>query len=107
MTPDQIRSIYNASHYWNNIGYSDASQAPAELKQWIQQQSTRILPHIHTMASVNDLMLSDPQRQQLSQLMILEYLSEAVRGLYYSRQHATLSFYRQLAVKTLRKQERL
>ena len=73
----------------------------AALKNWLQQQALSIKPQINAMTSICGLNLSNDQKEQLSLLMVLEYLSEAVRGLYYYRKQAPLTFYRQLAIKSL------
>ncbi len=96
-----IAYIFQTSHYWNNIGYNSYNNAPLNLKDWVKQQALTINSDIKLMSKICDIKLNNQQIGQLSMLMTLEYLSEAVRGLYYFKRQAPLTFYRQLAIRSL------
>lgn len=100
LTPAQLESLYEQSHFWKNLGFLYESR-PNELDWWINNQ----LPFAKKLVSdylVSKKISACPKQCRLfAKLCCLDVLSNAVRGLYYAQRGTKLTFYRQLAVDNL------
>jgi hypothetical protein len=102
LTPAQLESLYEQSHFWKNLGFFYESR-PKELDRWISIQQPFAEKLIADYLIEKKISASPKQCQLFAKLCCLDVLSNAVRGMYYSKKGAKLTFYRQVALETLDK----
>lgn len=88
-------------YFWNDLGYPGMVEVPERIQDWIIQS-------VPAIKKINQLALGTCRANLpldkfsfVSQLIALDYLSNAVRGLYYQNHQGQLHRYRKLAVETL------
>ncbi len=94
--------LWPGHHLWRNIGYPNESYAPSNLVKWINDNAERTVKKHAVAFKECGLELSDDQISLLSRLIALDYLSDAVRGKFYLNKGSDISYYRELAVNTLK-----
>ena len=103
LSSDQLSNIRDNHHLWNNLGYDTGTEPPETIKNWLTNSAKAT--HSINRSALSDckVSLNDKQQELVDQLISLDYLSNAVRGLFYTKQGIKVTHYRQLAVETLPK----
>ena len=101
LTPEQLSDVRDDHHLWNNLGYDAGTEPPEAVKNWLTNSARAT--HSINRSALSDckVYLNDKQQELVDQLISLDYLSNAVRGLFYTKQGIKVTHYRQLAVATL------
>ena len=96
-------SVLEQHHLWKNIGYRNMTRADSAVQEWIVSAS-KVTESISQSALMDcKVSLDSEQLVIINRLITLDYLSNAVRGLFYKKLGTPLTHYRQLAVDSLNK----
>ncbi|MGY0216829.1 hypothetical protein ACWJJH_05505 [Endozoicomonadaceae bacterium StTr2] len=100
--PDVYANDFPRHHLWKNIGFKNENSTDKSVVGWVNEHA-EATEHIHDSGFRScGLVLSREQLRILSRMIALDYLSNAVRGRFYLAKGSEITYYRQLAVETLR-----
>lgn len=105
LTPEQLTEVRDNHHLWNNLGYETGTEHPEAIKNWLANSAKATNSITRSALSDCKVHLDNNQQSLVDQLISLDYLSNAVRGLFYTKQGHKVTHYRQLAVETLPKEK--
>ena len=100
--PAFYRTLLKSHRYWTFTGYESMRTVPRRILQWLDKNAKGIEAIVHKSFKKCDVILSSPQLTEISLLLTLQYLSYAVEGLYYKGQLSQVTYYRKLAVDSLK-----
>ena len=93
--------LLQTHHWWINLGFESSQEVPDTVWQWVDRKAREINPIVSQGLKSCAVKLSPSQLELFSKLVALNYLENAVRGLFYSKQGTRLTRFRSLAVNTL------
>lgn len=103
LTPEQLSGIKDNHHLWKDLGYETGTGLSQEVENWVANSAKAASAINRSALSDCKVHLDKKQQTIVNQLISLDYLSNAVQGLFYSGQGINVTHYRQLAVETLPK----
>ena len=102
LTESDYRQLINRHHFWRNLGFEDKASASEAVTHWLERNARSTSAEHSAMLDSCGLQLNHSKLELFGQLVGLDYLSNAVRGLFYRNQNRPLTHYRQVAVDTLK-----
>ncbi len=94
---ETLESTYQASHFWKNIGFAHPKNR-SQIETWIKHEATNNQEVIAAYLTKNNMKTDDKRLHIIMKISVLDIASNAVRGLYYLKQQAPLTFYRAITV---------
>ena len=96
-----LKQVYQNHHGWKNIGFTEMSAATPSITKWINSaaQATESI----SKAALKDcrVSLQPDQLKVVSQMITLDYLTNAVKGQFYHSLGVPLTHYRLMALGSL------
>lgn len=100
-TAQSADSILKNHQHWKNLGYASMAQVPREILSWLEKNGREAESTVKVELHKCRIELPPGRLTEASQLVVLQYLYDAVNGLYYLGNASPLTHYRKLAVDSL------
>ena len=102
-TSQALEQIYTRHHGWRSIGFTHINAVSESVTAWIISAAQATESISKTALEDCQITLQPDQLRIVSQMIALDYLTNAVKGQFYHSQGVPLTHYRSMALESLHK----